>query len=64
MPLALPFLSIVGGLVLAMFTATLRTQFPGESAARAARQLYEDQQRSRSRSSAGQTPSKKRQRRR
>lgn len=61
MPLALPFLSIIGGLVLAMFTATLRTQFPGESAARAARQLYEDQQRSRA--SARRAPAKKRQRR-
>ncbi|MBC3840239.1 hypothetical protein GXW82_08660 [Streptacidiphilus sp. 4-A2] len=49
LPLALPFLSIAGGLVLAMFTATLRAHFPGESAARAGRQLYADEQRSRRR---------------
>ncbi|QMU75736.1 hypothetical protein GXW83_08275 [Streptacidiphilus sp. PB12-B1b] len=56
--LAVPFLSIAGGLVVAMFTATLRAQFPGESAARAARRLYADEQRSRA--AGRRTPSKKR----
>ncbi|MBF9066883.1 hypothetical protein [Streptacidiphilus fuscans] len=40
MPLALPFLSIAGGLVLALFTATLRADFPGESAAREAQKQF------------------------
>ncbi|HWG22710.1 hypothetical protein [Actinospica sp.] len=39
--LAVPFFPMLGGLVLAMGTATLRLQFPGESAAHEARQLYQ-----------------------
>ena len=42
---AVPFFPMLGGLVLAMGTATLRPQFPGESAAREARQLYQQQAR-------------------
>ena len=43
--LAVPFFPMLGGLVLAMGTATLRPQFPGESAAHEARQLYQQQAR-------------------
>ncbi|GAA5192863.1 hypothetical protein GCM10023322_53370 [Rugosimonospora acidiphila] len=43
-PLALPFLSVAGGLVLAMFTSTLRADFPGEAVAREARRRYRKHQ--------------------
>jgi hypothetical protein len=43
--LAVPFFPMLGGLVLAMGTATLRPHFPGESAAREARRLYQQQTR-------------------
>jgi hypothetical protein len=39
--LAVPFFPMLGGLVLAMGTAPLRVSFPGESAARESRRLYQ-----------------------
>ena len=60
LPLAVPFLSIAGGLLIAMFTATLRAQFPGESAARAAQRLYADEQRSRAAVRRGSSKQRKR----
>ncbi len=47
MPLVFPFLSIAGGMIVAMFTATLRAQFPGEAAAREGRRLYLEEQQQR-----------------
>jgi hypothetical protein len=40
--LAIPFFPALGGMVLAMFTVTLRHDFPGESAAREARRLRQE----------------------